>query len=54
MQIVGLVQGVFFYEFTTLILYYSKSLTSFFTNSSGILELLVGLQENLIQFDGEA
>ena len=47
------IQGVF-YEFTTLILYHSKSLTSFFTNSQGILELLVCLQENLIQFDGEA
>ena len=49
----GRIQGVF-YDFTTLILYYSKSLTTFITNSSGILEYLEGLQENLIQFNGEA
>ena len=45
---------VFFYDFTTLILYYSKSLTTFITNSSGILENLVVRQENLIQLNGEA
>ena len=47
------IQGVF-YDFTTLILNYSKSLTTFFTNFSGILEDLVCLQENLTRFDGEA
>ena len=45
---IHLFTGCFFYDFTTLILHFSKSLTAIFINSSGMLEYLVGLQINLV------